>query len=648
MLQQIRKASRGWVAWVIVIGLSIPFALFGIDQFSYGPQGDSVIATLGNHDITYNDYYTALQTQQGLLQQRFGDEYERLNHEEIRREVWQQVLGRAILFASAKDKGFIADNNVIRMVVQSNAEFQTDGEFDQDKYQRYLSANGFSPKYYEAKLKHQTVLNHYMQGYFASNLITDYELQNFYQMNHHNRQFAYVVLPWNGVSRKVKVENGEIAARYEETKENFRVPLTVKAQYLKLNVADLDQEISVTEQQLRDFFEDRITEFSEEEKRNVRHILFDKEDVELANKVLFDIRAGKDFSRLAKKYSQDFVSAKDGGNLGEISRGDMVESFDETSFDLQLGEISKLVETEFGYHIIEVTDIQQAKNPIFAELKDQVEESYRKNELVNYFYKQQQRLSELSFEQSDGLDIVAEEMNLTIQQTDWFSREEGTTATITANEAFRNAAFSSSVLNNNENSRVLQLSADEITVLRILGKKESFIKPLAQVRAEVKQSILQEKSIKLLQEQTDKQLQKLDKGSLTWKSFAKSVKYNKFSEPKLQWLGLLDISEEESAEHLEAYTYIFDTIRVRKKRKPKGVYSSKQTKAGDLLVFYQKDSRDVKVKKSVMQESESNQTLMSFYEQNSRTQTLEVLQEKYPLPNVDLNEVNKSMGQGRY
>ena len=649
MFSSLRRAAKGWVAWVIVIGLSIPFALFGIDQFGFGHHGDRVIATLGDHEITVEDYILELRNQQQLLQQRFGEQYNQIDQQLVRRQVLSQVVGRGALFAQAKDMGFAVDGAVIKEVVLRNPQFQTDDQFDANKYRQFLQLNGFSPKYYESQLVEEILMNQFFDSYINSDFVTNSDLETFYQMSNHERQFAYVLLPWQNAQQQVEVSQEEISAAYEEQKESFRTALQLKVNYLSISL-DEEQEIDYTEQDIQDHFDNLIGRYSSPERRQVRHILFDADNQELAENVLQQIINGADFASLAEQYSEDNASAENGGDLGEITSGLMVGAFDDASFSVaQTGLIEELVESEFGYHIIDVTSITPAKAAAFDEVRDEIVESYLNEKRMSGFFAKQQQLAELVFEQPEDIEAVAETMGIDMQTSDWFSSEEGSSGTITANADFRQLAFQQNAQQAEEMSSIIEISDQQIAVLKIAETKPSVIQPMEEVSDQISQTLTQQKALTVTQQQQESNLRALNQGSLQWQNYVASVDFDAtLSKPDLVWVGIQSVGEDESLAAINLMGEVFEETRIRASKHPRGVFSIRTTVDGDLLVIYQKDSRDIEVVLEDMLDSDSALAMRRFYEQNSNTQITEIIRQRYPTPNIDLEEVIPSLAFSHY
>lgn len=645
MLQNIRKASKGWVSWLIVIAISIPFALWGIERFStHGGSGDDVLAYIGDHEITYFDFYRELNDYNRRLQNQYGENFNRIDQQRVRQSVLQFLFGRGVVFADASAQGMVISDSQVKRLVLENENFQKDDGlgFDSQKYIDYLSVSNLSAPVFEDNLRQSEIYNQYTEGFWSSNFLTKYELRQLYQLLNHERKMAYVILPWEQVEEEVEVTDDEITVKYQEDENRFAVPEKVKIDYVSVSIEGLADKVVYTDEQLNTYFEQHKSDFSTSEEREVRHILFAKEDKDLADEVRLQVLSGEDFTQLAQKHSIDTVSAQEGGNLGLISRGVMVEAFEDVAFSMQENEVV-LVETEFGYHVVEVTKINKATSPTLDEVKEEVILAYQLGQASDEFYAMQETLSNLAFDHPDSLQQIEENLSLSVQQSDWFSRIAGTSSdTITQFIEIREAAFSPQVKNDRLNSTVINVEGQQMVVLRVNEVQPAYIRPLVEVKEELKKELAKTKASDRLREIIQEAVPKLRSKQLTWGDFIKQYEVSGHSQPRLDWVSSRDINEETPIEKSEVYSLLFDTPRVRAKNEEEeqGVFLESQTSLGNVFVVYMTNSKDVQVsEEDITEESEIWGLMNNFQTANLRNATLEVLQIRYPLPRVDVNDL---------
>jgi peptidyl-prolyl cis-trans isomerase D len=649
MLQKIRQTSKGWVAWVIVGAISVPFALWGIENFnssnSYGGQsGEEVLASVGDYDISYYDFYRELTSYNQRLRERYGENFDRIDQKNVRQNVLNSMFGRGVVFADALNKGMIVTDEQIKRHITQNPDFLDDNkQFDARKYLNFLSVNNLTAPVFEKSLRDSEIYTQYTEGFLDSNFLTQYELRELYQLMNHERKFAFALFPWDQKKDQVEVSEDEIRLSYEENRNRFAEPERVKVQYVSVSIEELADKVSYTDEQLEEFYENRKSDFTEQEERQVRHILLSPEDEKLAQEVREKLLSGGDFAVLAKEHSIDTLSAEKGGDLGLIRRGIMVEDFENMAFSLPTNEISEIVETEFGHHIIEVTEIKESKPPVFSENKEKVIEAYQLDQASERFFTIQEQLSNLAFDQPDSLQPIKQELGLEIQETEFFARSTGISSdTITQHQNFRNAAFSDQVKNEKLNSQVIDIQGQKVVVLHLLDVQAAYVKELEVVKDSIRDEIIRTRAASKLEKEIKADVQLLKSNELAWKDFIKKYAFDGHSQPSFEWFSVRAVDEDTPTELAEVYGKIFETARIRTKdgSDATGVYLSSITSLGNVAVAYIVNSRDVEITdEDIIKDSRIWTVMNNFQKSNMRLSMLEVLQARYPIPRVDVGKI---------
>jgi peptidyl-prolyl cis-trans isomerase D len=288
------------------------------------------------------------------------------------------------------------------------------------------------------------------------------------------------------------ISDAEIEGYYRKNLSAYQNPERVSIEYIAVRLDDIVKETQVTEEDLRNLYEEQKGSYTSEERRKVSHILVavDSEGGEAAEQAALTkmsqiqdrLAKGEDFAKVAKETSDDPLSAQNGGDLGFITKGAMEQNFADAAFALKQGELSKPVKTSFGYHLIKVTELSPAMIKPFEEVKDELLKTFQRNAAENKFYEQGQTLTELSYEHPDSLEPAATALNLKIESTDYFTREAG--EGIAAESAVRTAAFSEDVLNG-RNSDPVELGNEKAIVLRVKDHQPASDKPLSEVKEEI-------------------------------------------------------------------------------------------------------------------------------------------------------------------
>jgi len=517
MLQSIRDKAQGWIAWAIILLISIPFALWGIGEY-FGGGAEPIVAKVNGDEITDYDLNERTRVARENLRQQLGESYrpEFFPEEELRRQVLEQIINEHVLFQASRDLGMrVSDESVIRYI-QSQRAFQVDGRFDVVAYENALRNRGMSKAGFEQIVRQDLLLRQFNDAVRISADAVDYEVAEAGRVEQQSRDLSYTIIPVANFIDDVVVDEAALAAYYKAHEAAYMQPERVKLDYLLLDVSALSEGIEFAEQDLRDYFEQHLGEFTVPRQRKLRYILIslkEGEDKALAHaqELRERLLSGEDFAELAKKNSQDPVSAAKGGDLGWVEPGMMVKSFDDAAFSLAKGEISKAVKTPFGYQLIQVEDIRGESEPTFDELRDQVAKAYRSFEAEQRFYDYAERLANLSYEQPDSLEPAAKDLGLSVQHSDWLTREGG--EGILASHKVVAAAFSEDVLKDGRNSEVIELEPEKLLVLRVQAHEEAQQKPLTEVREQVIEAYKQEKARDLAANAGESLLEKLRAGA---------------------------------------------------------------------------------------------------------------------------------------
>ncbi len=495
MLGLIRERAQGFIAWVIVILIIIPFALFGINEY-FETDSNVYVAKVNDVSIPEFEYRRIYQNERAFRQSIVGNDPDSpfMNEESIKRSALDRIINTEVMSQAASANGFDVGDQLLLQSIASREEFQTDGVFDAALYNALLRANNLSPADFEANVRREMMANQFVAGVMDLAIVTGYELDTLLRIQEQTRKIGYMVLSAESfkADESEAFSDDEIKRHYEKNIDRFSLPEQVSLEYVELSADGLLDDIDVDESLLRERYEDHIDSFGLPEERRARHILINitedasEADIEAARSKAADllarIKAGESFEALAKENSDDAGSAIDGGDLGYFGRGDMVATFDETVFSMKVGEVSEPVKTPFGFHIIKLEDVREGSTKSFEEVRAELERSYREQQAEDILFDQLEVLSNLTYENPDSLSIAADEMGLTIKTVDFFDRNSG--PGIASNLRVRKAAFSSEVMAGN-NSEPLEIGENHMVVIRINEHRPESYRPLEEVRDDV-------------------------------------------------------------------------------------------------------------------------------------------------------------------
>jgi len=501
MLSFIRKKTKGTVAWIIIVLIIIPFAFFGIQQYFTG-ESNIVIAKIGDSEISKNVFLQNYEKEKRKLQERIGDNYNDKIDKLVKSNSLNALITQNLQKNQAKKLSFVATNKELEnRIIKQEVFFDDDKKFSFEKYKQILTLNGFSIKSFEKEEKERLVNSQFRSMLAESSFVSELTLQKLLNIKNQQRNFDYITIDANDFLDKVKVDEYDIKNVYEQQKEKFFEPAKIKINYVELSVNSLAKKVKFNEQDLVDFYEQNKNNYLFEEERKAAHILL--KDKKTAQKVLDKLNKGQSFKNLAKEYSIDDDSSQKGGELEFFTKGIMVKKFDEVLFSLKPKEISKIVETEFGFHIIKLLDIKPERIKKFTEVKNEVKEAFQKQEALKEFNLLSEELANISYEYPDSLKETAKSLNLEIHTTDWFDTK-GSTDSLLSNPKIIKASFSDLVLNKKENSKVIEVSNDKLIVLRMKDYQQKRQKTFTEMKGEIKKEIAIKLAIQFIQDLGEK------------------------------------------------------------------------------------------------------------------------------------------------
>jgi peptidyl-prolyl cis-trans isomerase D len=519
MLQSIRESAQGWIAWAIVILISIPFALWGINSY-LGVGGEPIMATVNDREITEREFDNNYQRFRSNLRQQLGAAFDPnlFDETQMRKDVLERMVRNELTLQAADRLGLGAGDVMVRETIANVPAFQADGRFDKAAYERVLRQQGFSPAEFEQQIRQGMLSDQLSRAISGSEWITQAELETIVRLEEQRREMQYLRLAADSFVKPNGVDDAQVQAYYEANPGDFMSPEQVKLAYLELNIANLSNTLEPDEESLKAFFKERHGDYSTPERRRASHILIEPQGEgdeaeaaarEKAEAVLARIRGGEDFAAVAKEVSQDLGSATQGGDLGFVESGMMDETFESALFGLAQDEISEPVRSAFGFHVIKLTELEVGSEKGFDEVREEVLAAYRAHEAERQFYEYGERLADLVYENADSLEPAAEALGLKVATTDWLDREG---AGMPGGPKSMVAAFSEDVLQRGHNSELIELGAEHLLVLRALDHKEATIKPLDEVKAEITARLLKQQGSELAREMGKTLLERLRQG----------------------------------------------------------------------------------------------------------------------------------------
>jgi peptidyl-prolyl cis-trans isomerase D len=511
MFEFIRTHKR--LMQVFLLLLIVPsFVLVGVSSYQNGDSTNSV-ATVGGQPITQQQWEEAQRQQMDRYRQMFGAQFDQKMFEtpEAKQSILDNLVAERSLNAEiARSHLTVSDAALQKTIADIEAFRKPDGSFDMDQYKAALAAQGMTPEIFDARLRRDLALQQ-LNGAIQSTAFAPRTLATrLSDINDQEREVQELLFPAADFVGQVKLSDEMVKAYYDKNAQLFEVPEQVKVEYVLFDPAVVESQVAVSDAEVADYYSKNQKRFAADEQRTASHILVTtKKDASAADKaaakakadaILAEVRkTPADFAKIAKAQSQDPGSAEMGGDLGVVEKGAFVKSVEDAIYKLKQGEISDVVPSEFGYHIITVTNVKAATIKTLDEVKGEITAELKKQKMSKKYSELAEAFTNTVYEQSDSLKPVADKLKLKVETVSNLSRNPSP-ALGTApfnNPKFLKAIFSDDALKNKRNTEAVEVAPSTLIAGRVVEYKPAAKRPLAEVDAVIRQRVTQEEAGKL-------------------------------------------------------------------------------------------------------------------------------------------------------
>ncbi|MBL0655730.1 peptidylprolyl isomerase [Aeromonas caviae] len=520
MLDKLREGAQGKVAKVILGLIILSFALAGVGSYLNGPARTAP-ATVNGNDISAPALENAYRNERARMESQMGEAFNQLAAnpdymKQFRRGVLDRLIDQALIDDKARSLGLRVSDEQIKQAIVAMPEFAENGKFSNDRYLQLIRRAGMTPEMFRDSLRQDMVRQQLMGAVLGSEFALKGEAEQLDRLYNQTRDLRLIRLAASAYVDGIEVSDAEVEQFYKANSARFMNDETVKVDYLLLDAANLGKNIKVTEQDAQDYYDQHQDLFQRPERRQVAHILIpfgkdEKAAEQKAEAVLAKAKAGDDFAALAKADSSDTFSAKKGGELDWFEKGVMDPAFEKAAFALdKAGDLSAVVKSPFGFHIIKLLGVEPAKTKPFVDVMSDTIARLQSEKAKEQFFAEQQKMADSSFENPDSLDLTAEAMGLQVQSTGYFSQAD---APAPLNDPkVLSVAFSEQLRDDNTNSDVIELADGKALVLHIMGHQPKAAKPLADVKEQVITAIKHDKASEVARGKAQGLLDKLKAG----------------------------------------------------------------------------------------------------------------------------------------
>ena len=501
MLEKIREGSQGIIAKSILVLVILSFAFAGVSSY-LGSSTEVPAATVNGEDITKAELEQAYQSERARMEQQLGEMFTALAADDnylqsIKNSVLERLVSEKLIDQAAVKLGMTVSDEQIKNAIMSEPAFQTDGKFDNDRYQAILRQLGYQATGFRNMMRVDMTRRQLISSLVGSEFVLAGEAKQLAEIQGQTRDIRYAVVDAAPFLATSKVENEQVRAYYDANIDQFMSPEMVSLGYVELNAADLAKDFVVTEEQAKAYYDEHQAQYLTAEKRLAAHILVQAGDDDSAAKAKIDaikakLDAGSDFAELAKTDSEDKFSGEQGGKLDWFEQGVMDPAFDAALFALNKDQVSDVVKTSFGYHIIKLLDVQPGAAAPFDDVKAKIIAQMQEKQAVDKFYSLQQKLADTSYEVPDTLSEAAKAIGTDVKSTALFSRDD-VPANLNKPDIVK-AAFSEQVMQNGMNSDVIEVEPNHVIVVRVNEHKSAGTMPFDDVKAGIIERLTQDKA----------------------------------------------------------------------------------------------------------------------------------------------------------
>ncbi|WP_173496503.1 SurA N-terminal domain-containing protein [Shewanella sp. ISTPL2] len=501
MLEKIRDGSQGVIAKGILVLVILSFAFAGVSSY-LGSTTDVPAAEVNGDKITKAELEQAYQSERSRMEQQLGEMFAALSADEkylqsIKQSVLERLVADKLIDQAAKAMGLRVSDEQIIAAMRAEPAFQTDGKFDNDRYQAILRQLGYQPQTFRDMMRVDMTRRQLTAALVGTEFVLPGEAKQLAELQGQTRDVRYVIVDSAPFLATAVVTDEQVKNYYDANQGQFMSPEMVSLEYVELNAADFAKNNPVSDDEAQTYYEEHKAQYVSNEKRLAAHILVMPGNDEAAAKAKAEdlakqLDSGADFADLAKANSDDTLSAEQGGKLDWFEPGVMDPAFDAALFALNKGQHSAVVKTDFGFHIIKLLDVQSGATVPFADVKAKIVAQLQDKKAVDQFYSLQSKLADTSYEVPDTLSETAKAVGVDVKTTALFSRDNAP-AELNKPDLVK-AAFSETVMLKGLNSEVIELEPNHVVVIRVKEHHDAGTLALAEVKANITERLKQDQA----------------------------------------------------------------------------------------------------------------------------------------------------------
>ena len=511
------RSHRRWLMLFMLVLIFPSFVFFGIQGYNSFIEGDNALAKVDGSSITQQEYDQAQRDRIDRLRQTFGQDFDPrlLETQEARASILDGLVLNRALANEANKAGIVVTTDRLREIIAGIPAFQEDGKFSYDRYKAYVASQGMTEAMFEQRVREDVRKQALVQSVVESVIVPTSVATRLDGLLREQREIRELRFNAEQFLSKVSVTDAQVAEFYEKNRSMFETPESARVEYLVLSPETIAGAGSVADADVRAYYEQNKGRYGTDEQRRASHILITAEGSDKAtarkkaDDLLAQVRARPaDFEKLAREQSKDSGSAAQGGDLGFFGKGMMVKPFEEAAFRLKPGDVSDVVESDFGFHIIKLTEVKPAEVKPFDQVRGDIERDLKTQQARQEFAKAADQFTNLVYEQADSLQPAADALKLKVQRVDALTRR-GLPPAINARVV--DALFAEDSVKSKRNTQAIEVATNTLVSARIVEHKPAAVKPLDEVKAQVRQLVERREAARLAREAGEARLAELRK-----------------------------------------------------------------------------------------------------------------------------------------
>lgn len=518
------------IVQVVMFLIIVAFAFFGVDTYK-NSGGLAAPATVNGEKISQQELDNALRQQMERVREQAGANFDPGYFEkpEIKRVILDNLISQRLLSSQARSVGLTLSDAQMAQIIDGFEAFRKDGKFDRQRYIEVLAAQKMTPLIFQSRVTDDVITKQLVEAYIRNGYASQYGADNLIRLNEQQRVVSVSQFTPDLYTKQLKVEEVAVKEYFDKNQKEFKTPESARVEYLIFSVSALLSQVSVSDAEIKEYYQKHQPEFSTPKLIKAAHIQIEvgakaseadwKVAKVKAGQVLLEVKqAPAQFAQLAQKYSQDPGSASNGGNLGMFGRGMMGKPFDDVAFKLLVGEISDLVQSDFGFHIIKVLGIKGGVAQEFNEVKSTIAQKLKTQKANEKYAELAEKFSNAVYEQSDSLKPAADLVKLPLLKVDWINK--GQIGVSPWTDKALQAVFSDEAIKNKRNTPAIEIAPNTLLAARVLEHKQESVSPLAEVAATIRQKLQRQQAQSLVVNEGKSILAKLQQGAgagIQWK-----------------------------------------------------------------------------------------------------------------------------------